>query len=609
MKSHVSDLEAVAVNVYLDATAKCAAEQQGRDLKTLRSRIEHEGLSFLTITLPSMGKDFEQALSLGSIEPTMFRAFRKIGRIPAFLQGIFALVFDKTEGRLLDDPNLAAIEGIRQIAYTFKKLSLSCTPSRVRKAIDEFLQCELDLNEPLDPTDLAAFAAVSSCIWPYVLGVRISNDSGNPLHLKPKHGPGATCERISGNQKYIHRTWHDRLEPYFPMTHFAFSSENACESKEFESIQTISPEQELPVRVITVPKTLKSPRIIAIEPVCMQYAQQAVSRWLTHTIERDKVLGGLINFTDQSINQRLAMMSSSTGKLATLDLSSASDRVPYSLAISMFDSAPDIRDAISACRSTRAKLPTGEIITLKKFASMGSALCFPVESMYFYTICVMALLENRHLPRTRTNVLKVAHLVHVYGDDIIVPTDDAASVIDHLQKYYCKVNVSKSFWTGKFRESCGTDAYDGEEVVPTYLRQMPPNNRRDTKSLISWVEASNLFYRRGYWRTANLLIKQCETIIGALPIVGPKCSGLGKVSFQHLVSTERWNCRFQVPEVRTWCAAPVYRNDRLDGYPALMKCLLRLEGGIEPLQIDGQHLMRSARYGAVALKRRWIRPY
>lgn len=609
MKSHVSVLIELAKCIINDATAKSTVKLDLRDIKTIISRVEHEGLSFLTITLPSFGSELERALAEGELGPTRFRSFKKHGRAPVFLRGFLDLVFDRSTGRILNEPIVEAIEAIRQIAYAFKKLKISCTPERERAAINKFVKSEHIFDVALDPGDITYFSDISRVLWSSVLNPDVEFTLGKSAFV-PKHGPGATAERISGNQKFVVRNWHDRLEPYFPLFHNAFSSESAYGSREFEGVSIISEDSEQPVRVIPVPKTLKGPRIIAIEPVCMQYAQQAISGELVSLLERHPLTAGHVNFTDQSVNRRLALMSSEDESLATLDLSSASDRVPRSLALHMFDSVPLLRDAIDACRSRRAELPSGEVIPLKKFASMGSALCFPVEAMYFYTICVAALIRQHNLPVDYTSIKQCASKVFVYGDDIIVPADSAGIVADHLHKYYCKVNMSKSFWTGRFRESCGMDAYAGYEVTPTYVRHMPPRDRRKPEALISWVETSNLFYKRGYWTTSDYMIKLVEKQLGKLPVVGEKCAGLGKVSFQRYVSTERYNRRYHVDEVKTWVARPVYRTDTLNGYSALTKCLLKLERPLSPgLESDSKHLSRTARHGAVALQRRWVRPY
>lgn len=612
MKSHVSDFLRIIDSVYTDASMKCSANSvyDVRDLMTIRSRVKDEGMSFLTITLPQMGVDLERALAQERITPDLFRNFRKRLKVPAFLQGFFASVFDMGTGTLLPEPDVSSIEGLRQLAYTFKKVKLPCSDHRVWKALVKFEACESDLSEPLTQDDLEYFRSVSQAIWPEVLA------SGEFLqeNFVPKHGPGATAEKILGNQKFQHRRWHERLEGYFPFFHFAYANEGVLEEdRTFENVTFVKGEDEDPVRVITVPKTLKTPRIIAIEPVCMQYVQQAVSKQLVRCLERARLTAGHVNFTSQAINRKLAIMASKTGRLATLDLSAASDRVPLSLSMQMFDSNPDLQGSIFACRSRRALLPNGRVITLKKFASMGSALCFPVEAMYFYTLCVGSLLRNRALPVTRRNVERCSRHVYVYGDDIIVPANEAEAVAAFLQRYYCKVGRDKSFWTGRFRESCGMDAYAGEEVTPTYIRTTRPCNRHNGSEILSWIATSNLFYEKGYWRTADLLQKEVSKIIGELPIISRECPGLGLYSFQPAVSIHRWGKQYQRPEIRAWVASPVYRTDKLTGYAALTKSLLKLHDkdntSLIPTEVSQKdHLARSARYGAVALKRRWTSP-
>lgn len=657
MKSHVSNLLDLATAMYYDAVAKCSTIQpDARDLITLRSRVKNEGVSFLTLTLPAFGNDLRKAVSNGRIDPTHFRMFKKCGAIPAFLQGMLGLVFDRGTGRIFDEPSIEAFEGLSQMAFAFKKLGLDCSKERIRKALTKFGECEHDLSRPLAPSDFTRFCEVAHVLWGTVFGgVRFSHAA-----CVPKHGPGATADLLNGNQKFNCRQWYERLEPYFPMDAFRFHSSTpwlyqddgdknrlpyrlrrtqlaailsqqvvkANASSELEEVTLVSEDDELPVRVITVPKTLKGPRIIAIEPTCMQYTQQALSRWLIEHLEADPITGGHVMFTNQERNRTLAMTASKNCDLATLDLSSASDRVPNGLSMNMFNSIPDFRDAIQACRSKRAQTPNGDIIRLKKFASMGSALCFPVEAMYFYTICVAALLEKYNLPVTLLSIKKVGKSVYVYGDDIIVPTDAVENVITYLHKYHCKVGLDKSFWSGNFRESCGMDAFCGEPVTPTYIRKIPPSDiRRDASAVISTVAASNQMYLRGYWRTADVLRTFAEKCTGKLPLVGKDSAALGLISFQPYVSTERWGRRYQRHEVLAWEACPVYRTDKLDGYGALLKCLLKLESsngdtdkGISSdsyklsqklakiAASDKRHLDRTARHGAVTLKRRWLSP-
>jgi len=611
MKSHESDLLGLATCIYYDAVAKCSAIPDERDLETMRSRHRYEGDAFFCITLPAFGKDFDLCLDQGRVVPTAFRQFRKAGAIPSFLKGMLGLVFNLTTGDLHERPDIGSIEGVRQIAYTFKKLDRPYSPQKAASAIRVFIEDEHGFCESeMDPGDFAEFSEVSRVMWRNSLGDIL------PFSLLPKHGPGATADKLSGNRKYALKRWHQRLEGYFPLLHNVFPNENAYESSEYDDIVDVPFDEEQPVKVTLVPKDSKGPRIIAVEPTCMQYAQQAIARALVQRLETLKLTKGHINFTDQTVNQRLAIKSSIDGSSATLDLSSASDRVPRDLALSMFDSNPDLKGAIEACRSTRAELPDKTILSLKKFASMGSALCFPVESMYFYTLCVLGLLKSRKLLVTDNNVFRVSRLVYVYGDDIIIPVSDADIVRATLQKYYCKVNATKSFWTGRFRESCGVDAYSGYVVTPTYVRCDRPMNKQSASALISWVQTSNLLWKKGYWRASSHMMEKCESILGPLPFVADTCAGLCKQTFQ---GWETVGIRDPDPEkryhasfVKMWIPTPVYRTDILDGFAALTKCLLKLESSLpndDEMFGSERHLRITARHGFVTLKRRWSLPY
>lgn len=611
MKSNVSDILDVMACIYQDATMRCSADVSDlRDLMTIRSRVENEGISFLTISLVTYCKAFERSLEIGYVDPTSFAGFRlvKDGVIPAFLQGILGLIFDRETGRLLNenppDGVLADISDlvacVRQICLAFKKVEIPCTPEREYAAVKNFIEVEQQLSQfSLQEQELREFRHVAFMLWSGMLRGFDHNT------LQPRHGPGATAERVTGNSKYAWRYWTERLEPFFPLIGTAFPIGIVDSLKEIENVNVLSPEQELPVRVVLVPKTLKAPRVIAIEPACMQYTQQAVQDFLRRKLETWKYSAGSVNFTDQSINQRLALIASYTGQFSTIDLSDASDRVPLSLVKEMFWYNQDFLDCILACRSNSALLPSGEIISpLAKFASMGSALCFPIEAMYFHTLCVMAALEAYNLPATSRNLLKVTRELYVYGDDIIVPSTYADNVLAKLQLYNCKPNADKTFLHGLFRESCGVDAYGGYEVTPTYFTHLLPENNRQTDALVSAVSTSNAFYKKGFWRTATFIRNRIDGILGPLPYVSETSSGLGYSSFLGMRSIGRWNVDLQRFEVRTFVVKELDRTDPISDYPALAKSLLRVGSSwFNPVESS---LDVTVRRGSVTLKRRWV---
>jgi len=638
MKSNVlnvRDYLELLTHIYYDAVSKCAAGVSTKhdltmirnDLNTIRSRVEKEGMSFLTITLPQFAKDFERSLANQRMDSTLFKGFRRVkrGSIPAFLQGMTSLLFDIETGELFNVEQISkkrtlyvdsVVESLRQVCRAFHRTELPCTPERLQAAYSSFTKIEQSFKDfRLSEKETASFLAVSHILWGSIV------NGFDPFKCYPRHGPGATADHISGNQKYAWLYWYDKLEPYFPLIGTAYPLGTEYQSSEVQIVNIVQAEQELPVKVIAVPKTLKTPRIIAIEPCCMQFAQQGIRDYLYKGIEDSALTRGHVNFRDQLPNQVQAIVSSSTGLSATIDLSDASDRVPRSLALAMFWSNLDFHDSIDACRTNSAKLPSGDVISpLAKFASMGSALCFPIEAMYFYTICVVALLDSKELSYTSRNVFNVTREVYVYGDDIVVPSANAAIVLDYLQKYHCKVNTAKSFWTGKFRESCGIDAYNGYQVTPVYIRRVLPKNKQQSSSIISAVESANQFYKKGYWATADFLYTYIEGIIGPLPYVREDSEALGRISFLGYRTANGWNDDLQCLQVKALVPRPVYRTDELRGYAALSKCLMRLdpnfrdqiiEESIERfdfsriLSTDKLHLERSALHGAVTLKRRW----
>lgn len=602
-----------------------------RDAETIASRLDTEGLSFLTITLPSFAKAFETGLELGFIDPSLFPAFSKekkksSGRIPRFLSGIVSMVFEPGDGTLRETPSIEAIDAVRQICYTYQKLEKECTYARKAKALLAYKSCEEDLRAVRfsawqyqnDYTDIARvlFGGVFFQLQEILC-------AGG---LVPKHGPGAVVEKLSGNAKYRHRSWTKRLARTMPPDNYVFSNSEAWIDGD-RYLEILSKKDEEPVKVIFVPKTQKTPRVIAVEPAHMQYAQQAIMLPLVQLIEKDNNLKGRINFSDSTVNRSLAREASISRNFATLDMSEASDRVHASLAFGLFRNYPELLQAIFACRSSKAKLPTGEIIHLKKFASMGSALCFPVESMVFFTLCVLAGLRVRGLRVTARNILDVTSKITVYGDDLIIPTAWREMCSNLLESVGLRVNQSKSFSRGFFRESCGLDSYKGHNVTPVRLRSSAPTTRRDASEFASWAATSNLFYNKGYWKTALCMRIILEDIFGPLPHVGRNSPAVGWKSFQDYYSIERWNIKLSRFEIHGITLESKTKKDLLEGYDRLFKFHLlgaqqdiaaALEGGCDftrrtrgyvPVTMDKEHNEHSTLRGSVYTKSRWTTPH
>lgn len=204
--------------------------------------------------------------------------------------------------------------------------------------------------------------------------------------------------------------------------------------------------------LFTVPKKTDIDRCACKEPDVNMFLQKGVGRHI-----RQRLLKFGINLNDQSINRRLAHRGSVDGSLATLDLSSASDTVTIEavrllLPTEWFLYLNDLR--------SQAVRVDGRYFRTEMFSSMGNGFTFELESLIFY-----ALMRAAAWARSTPGIISV------YGDDIIIPSemyDDATWV---LQTFGFEVNLSKSFHTGSFRESCGGHYFDGRDVTPFYLKR------------------------------------------------------------------------------------------------------------------------------------------
>lgn len=208
-------------------------------------------------------------------------------------------------------------------------------------------------------------------------------------------------------------------------------------------------------KFFTVPKTAKTDRGACKEPTLNLYVQRGIGAYIRKRLKR---FG--INLNDQTINQQLAKEAYAS-KLATIDLSRASDSVARLLISDLFPSRwyqllELARSPTTTYRDSKGKLQT---IKLEKLSSMGNGYTFEVESLLFAAI-VFSIVPRDQL-----------HQVHVYGDDIIVPQVCANEVVDTLDFLGFSVNKEKSFLAGNFFESCGTDWFKGQPVRPFYLRQ------------------------------------------------------------------------------------------------------------------------------------------
>jgi hypothetical protein len=415
LKRHAALWRALAIHLNVNS----------KTLDTFEKRLK-QGDVFLYATLPSLGKDFEHGLQgRFQMTNTSFKKQRH-SELPAFLYELFIRVFYK-DGYIRLDP--VGIRDIRQLLMMFYKFETPLLLKDEEEANIKFIERDNLVKNKGWPEGL-------DIVRKHFLSI-LPND---PFDIKPHHTGGASAIPVSNEFKVHARRKIYPLMDTFGVKYFFNSHSHAnnwCTVNKTETANQYS-------RVTHVPKDSRGPRTICMEPHELMFIQKGLQTKLYDHIENHSPAKGYINFTDQLINQRLAYEASIDRRYVTIDLKDASDMVSWELVKYLV--SPDWFKALRASRSTHACV--GDIVhQLNKFAPMGSALCFPIEAMVFWSI-----------------LRSITTDVWVYGDDIIVPIELYEQSIEALQSYGLVINLNKTLAHGYFRESCGGDYYKGENI-------------------------------------------------------------------------------------------------------------------------------------------------
>jgi len=568
------------------------------DLSYLRRASKERGLAFFTLTLPDYGQWLDESLDRGSFAdysmiPRGIPLYR--GR-PRLFWGILMKVFS-TDGVLRSEADPEAVLFLRTLTQGAKKLELPIGSKTLRKTLKEFFNVEthlppshpdtwdsdipswaIRLGHPLygeareqDNQYSFGFPAVGDFRVPWdalrLLCRRVTSELGTPnwWNLRSKHGPGAVSER-GWETKYDFPNWPRKLGLWFPYEWFGSGSLDP---------ESFPADVDPPSRLVAVPKTQKGPRLICCEPIANQWMQQGIWRWLRRRIPKT-TLGRSISFESQERQREWALSASHNRLRATLDLSAASDRLSTRLVEYVFQGS-ELLDGFHASR-TRAMEQTlsdefPKLTKLRKFATMGSALTFPVESIVFTILCVFAMRLYEGREYDFRNWKADFDRVRVFGDDIIVPNHVYGITKFVLHECGLLVNTRKSFKGVSFRESCGMDAFRGVDVTPARYRKPYDGSPASTAALI---EYSNNLFKKGMWNAS-------EQVLGQLPVSqrkllavsGPDEGNLGLYSYcgsnvSHL--RKRWDRDLQRDYVRRFSLLAKTRttdgsgNSRLSRY-------------------------------------------
>lgn len=444
------------------------------DISSFSRRAGSEGPEYFARGLTALRADLLNGLETGQLVVRSRFGPKRGTILPRFMFGAWSAVFDNC-GSLLPNVDTGAVICLNQLLAVFGKINGMHTPESERRVIAEFLACERELKATtIDEEILIANSRVklgsvldiaSSLIKRVLSGC-------DPRHITPNHGSGASACGTHVHARYGVPRFIESINDLWPYdSHFYASLTHVCD------VGMPTEEYAASAKVLLVPKDCKGPRLISCEPRETMFIQQGLMAKLYDAIESHPLTRGRVNFTRQEGNQVAAMLGSLNQSLATIDLKEASDRLRLDLVERLFPE--NWVKACKACRSATTTLPDGTVVELAKHAPMGSALCFPIMALSIWAVLTAALPHDRS--------------VMVYGDDVIIESDHYDRAHSALELVGLRVNKSKSYVTGFFRESCGKEWYQGIDITPIRLRKIPDGS---IASQVAIVEFSNNYWKQ-----------------------------------------------------------------------------------------------------------------
>jgi hypothetical protein len=475
-----------------------------KDLLYLAERLNKEGTSFIQVTLPLLGRALDHSLVTGRFTLPANFAMKRNTRLPRFLYQLFERVLDQ-EGNLREEPCTLTIYFLRQLLLFDAKLITEPTSQQKQTAVKGFIKRQNDLRKiRLDVNDPVLLRAQ------WLLGrVLRTLDLST---IAPGHGPGVVAERLTREERWDFTSWPKKAERYYPYLVYGTLSMRASLERGI-GVRLLN---EMSTRCCLVPKDFRGPRLISAEPTVNQYLQQGQMRKIMQYVDHHKVLSQSIRLRDQTHNQKEAKNAYKDGKI-TLDLSDASDTVSTALVWFLFAKLPLLRRQLMSTRSDFMEFENQKI-RIVAFSPMGSATCFPIESLVFWALTIASLGHVRSLSGHPDGLESLSVDVSIFGDDIIVPADAASTLLYTLRKVGCSPNMSKTCMETPFRESCGTEWFNGSDITIIRNRRYHYADKGKFSDHPVLLGLQRKFFLCGLYSTAKLCERWAKEIYPVLTI-------------------------------------------------------------------------------------------
>ena len=229
-----------------------------------------------------------------------------------------------------------------------------------------------------------------------------------------------------------------------------------------------------------VPKSRTQNRVICVEAGVNTFFQLSLGQMLEDKLRT--VFG--IDFKHQpERNAHLAYIGSKYDTYATIDLKQCSDYLSMNLIESI---APrQFYDIICALRTSEVKY-NDESIRLHMACTMGNGFCFPLQTLVLVSL-VLGTYQVLGISPIRARKATIGNY-GVFGDDIVLRKEAFRLLAKTLSHCGFTVNEDKSFSTGAFRESCGSDFFQGKNVRGVYIKTLhgPPDVYTAINMLCVW---------------------------------------------------------------------------------------------------------------------------
>jgi len=465
-----------------------------KDSQTMLERAKSEGSSFFKVTFSVLGKALDRGLIDGNLKiPASFGAKRDTC-LPRFCYAVFRTIFDD-RGILLANPNLSSVFFLRQLLLFDSKLLTEPSLEQRKLAVDGFEQRQKTLRKVRVPVDHPVVLRAQKLLGSVLRNLDLSV-------IDPGHGPGGVADGLDRFERWDFTEWPYKAGRWYPHEKYGSSSFKAlCE------LGAPNIRREMNTKCCLVPKDFKGPRLISAERTVNQYLQQGQMKKMMQYIESHRLLRKSIRLKDQTFNQRICQKAYEDG-LVTLDLSNASDTVSATLVWFLLAEVPKLRSQLFCTRSD-FMIYENRKIKIAAFAPMGSATCFPVETLVFWAL---SLASVRHvtsfwpypISRVRSPLEEASSSVAVFGDDIIIPSYAMDTLVGTLQSVGCEVNTSKTCFQTPFRESCGSEWYNGIDITIIRNKEYQYDDRKKLIDYPALLSLQRKLFLRGLYSAAAL---------------------------------------------------------------------------------------------------------